>query len=62
MDASLLHRIVPAELLSVGIKATSCLGHWPRQTINDVDSPKARREILLAKVLDATAYVDMRLT
>ena len=60
MDASLLDRHAPADLLSVGIKATACLGRWPRQAIKDVDSPHARREILLAKLLDATISKPMR--
>ena len=52
-DASLLDRFAPAEVLSVGVKAIACLGHWPRRSISDVGNPNARREILLAKLLDA---------
>ena len=53
IDGSLLHRFAPAEVLSVGVKAKACLGHWPRRSISDVGNPNARREILLAKLLDA---------
>ena len=53
MDTSLLDRCAPAEVLSVGIKTTACLGHWPSQAINAGRSPSARREILLARLLHA---------
>ena len=46
MDASLLDSYTPADLLSLGIKATASLGRWPRQAINDAAGPSARREIL----------------